>query len=114
MATKHGMKNVQHSDSSLGPVVAVQQVTVQVDDASRDLFFRQAVLELKDNKGERVVEIGSGTGLGGDFIAIAYTADDGTTYHGVAYMREIAREWIRQIDPKAPAALLDALTPDRS
>lgn len=112
MASKRGTRNVTHTPVSLGEKTPPHDVTIRVDDATERMYLHQSVIDLR--AGDRqVVGIDSGAGLGGDFIVINYTDAKGVRRRGVCYMREIAREWIRAVDPDAPAKLLDALTVDR-
>lgn len=80
-------------------------ISIPITDASGAFWLRQGMI----NVGDGIVVVDSGSGVGGDFILVTYEPEKGDKRMGVTYGRDIAREFIRKVDPKADPALLDFL-----
>lgn len=92
-----------------GREIEPTEVKVTIEDATHKLFLKMACLHVQDNQGEDILDVSTGSGLGGDFVTIVYRHSDGHDRYGVFYLRDIAAEFIRKVDDDASVPLLDTL-----
>lgn len=54
---------------------------------------------------DTVGTLSTGSGLGGDYVMLSWTTEDGTDHRAVCYMRDFFANWVATIDPEAAAKL---------
>lgn len=103
--------NISHSEGQVGKPTEPTEIAViiPVEDATRTMFFHQAVLSVQDDDGKTIAAINGAGGLGSDLITFEYEHSDGERRSGGFHLAPVLADWIEEADPKAPAALLKLL-----